>query len=137
MSVNALWQLSAGTATSLTAGAAHFQADLETAAGGSGTIPNPHDLLDAALASCTTLTLQLYTKRKQIPLEAVSVDVSHQEAGGVYRIKRVLHFTGNLSEAQTADLLRVANVCPIHKALHGQFEVATEVATEATIAPAA
>ena len=127
MTVNALWQLSSGTAATLSAGEARFSADLETASGGSGLIPNPHDLLDAALASCTVLTLQLYSKRKQYPLLAASVDVCHEESGGVYRIKRSLHFTGDLTPEQSADLLRVANVCPIHKALHGQFEVTTDI----------
>lgn len=128
MSVNAIWQSDTGTAATLSAGNVQFQADLETAAGGAGTAPTPHELLDAALASCTVLTLQLYSKRKQYPLQAASANVTHVESGGVYRIQRTLHFTGDLSPEQTADLLRVANVCPIHKALHGQFEVTTELA---------
>ncbi|MBI3230187.1 MAG: OsmC family protein, partial [Burkholderiales bacterium] len=111
----------------LSTSTAKFEADLETSAGGAGTAPSPHDLLDAALASCTVLTLQVYSKRKQYPLQAAHVEVTHTETPSGYQLKRVLRLTGELSQEQITDLLRVANVCPIHKALHKQFEVVTEL----------
>jgi putative redox protein len=42
-------------------------------------------------------------------------------------MRRRLEVTGPLTDEQRRDLLRVANACPIHKALSGTFEVATEL----------
>lgn len=115
------------TAVDLTAATARWLADLDPSAGGGGTDPTPHQLLDSALAACTALTLQLYAKRKQIPLAGVRVEITHEEDAQVYRMRRQVTVEGDLSEAQRNDLLRVANACPIHKALHKTFDIATEL----------
>src|ERR1700752_531264 len=46
-----------------------FIIDEPVSAGGTGTGPNPYDLLAAALAACTSLTLRLYAHRKGWPLK--------------------------------------------------------------------
>ncbi|MEC5215977.1 putative redox protein [Actimicrobium sp. GrIS 1.19] len=126
MSVHAQWNADSGQSVAqLVAGDARFAADLDLNAGGSGLVPTPHDLLDASLASCTVLTLQLYSKRKQYPMEGASVSVTHEEANGLYQMTRQIQLTGELNDAQRADLLRVANLCPLHKTLSGQFAIAT------------
>jgi putative redox protein len=116
------------TAVELAGGTAQWRADLSPAAGGAGRDPDPHDLLDSALVACTILTLQLYAKRKQYPLESVEVSLTHDEGGGSYRMNRKVAMTGALDAQQRADLLRVANACPIHKALQSRFEITTELA---------
>lgn len=117
------------THVELQAGTARWRADLDVSAGGAGADPSPHELLDSALAACTMLTLQLYAKRKQYPLADVQVRIEREEGGGVYRMKRHVTVGGALDDAQRADLLRVANACPIHKALHGRFEIETDLST--------
>jgi len=116
------------TAVELAGGAARWRADLSPSSGGAGQDPDPHDLLDSALVACTILTLQIYAKRKQYPLESVEVSLTHDESGGVYRMNRKVTVSGALDEQQRTDLLRVANACPIHKALHSKFEITTELA---------
>jgi putative redox protein len=116
------------TQVELAGGTARWRADLSPAAGGAGNDPDPHDLLDSALVACTILTLQIYARRKNYPLEGVEVSLTHDESGGVYRMKRAVKVSGALDEQQRADLLRVANACPIHKALHSTFEIETELA---------
>jgi putative redox protein len=115
------------TAIELGAGTARWRADLDASIGGAGNDPTPHELLDSALAACTVLTLQLYARRKQIPLTGAQAQVERQEGGGVYRMVRQLTLEGDLSETQRTDLLRVANACPIHKALQNRFEIDTRL----------
>ena len=44
---------------------------------GDGMGPGPYDLLLGALGSCMTMTLLLYTRRKEWALERVEVDIQH------------------------------------------------------------
>jgi putative redox protein len=104
--------------------------DLGVANGGEGSGPTPHDLYDAALGACKALTALLYAKRKNIPVEGIEVAVERdasQERTGIYRLGAKLTLTGTLSTAQREDLLRVTQMCPIHKLM---TEVTTEISTE-------
>ena len=88
--------------------------------------PSPHDLLDAALASCTALTLRLYAARAGIALRGLRVSVTHETVAGVYRMARALEIDGDLTDAERSTLLRVADACPVHKTLSGEIAIATE-----------
>jgi putative redox protein len=71
----------------------------------------------------------LYARRKQMPLEDIEVTVERdasQERQGTYRLKTSLKLTGDLSEEQRAELLRVAGKCPLHRLM---TEVKTEIET--------
>ncbi len=97
--------------------------DAALAAGGEDLGPDPHELLDAALASCTALTLMLYARRKGWPLQGVEAEVSHDEADGVYRMRRDIRLVGSLSPDERERLLEIANKCPVHRTLSGRFEI--------------
>jgi len=71
--------------------------DSAKAAGGDDLGPNPHELLDAVLASCTALALMLYAQRKGRVLEGVEPEVTHDEADGIYRMRRDIHLVGGLA----------------------------------------
>ena len=80
--------------------------------------PDPHDYFDGALGGCKALTLMWYAKRKQLPLVSVDVDVvrdDSEERRGVYKLTARLRLHGDLSEEQRAELLAVADKCPIHR----------------------
>ncbi|MES2118302.1 MAG: OsmC family protein [Pseudomonadota bacterium] len=97
--------------------------------GGNDAGPSPHDLYDAAISSCKALTVVWYAKRKGIPVEQVEVTTERDASGerkGTYRLATTLHLTGELTEQQRADLLAVAQKCPIHKLMTA---VTTEVTT--------
>ena len=103
--------------------------DASPAGGGKDEGPSPHDLYDAALASCKALTVMLYARRKGMALEDIEVLVDRddsQERQGTYRLKTSLRLVGNLDEAQRAELLRVAGKCPVHRLMS---EVKTEIET--------
>lgn len=101
--------------------------DEDASIGGADAGPSPHDLLDAALASCTALTLSLYAQRKGWPIDNIHVEVTHAESPGLYELTRQIRIEGNLDEEQRARLLAVAEKCPIHKALSGQFKIASQL----------
>lgn len=109
-----------------------FTADVSTALGGDDLGPDPHDLLDASLGACTALTVLMVARRKQMPVDDVQVSVTHVEADGLYTLTRQIKLVGDLTTEQREYLLGIANKCPIHKALHGRFEVATVLAAPDT-----
>ncbi|MET0267493.1 MAG: OsmC family protein [Duganella sp.] len=97
--------------------------------GGNDAGPSPHDLYDSALSACKALTVVWYARRKNIPLEHVEVSTERDasaERQGVYRLAVTLHLSGELSEAQRAELLSAAEKCPVHKLMTA---VTTEVTT--------
>jgi len=105
-----------------------FTADVSAALGGDDLGPDPHDLLDASLGACTALTVLMVARRKQMPVDDVQVSVTHVEADGLYTLTRQIKFVGDLTAEQREYLLGIANKCPIHKAMHGRFEVVTVLA---------
>ena len=112
-------------------GAGHsFITDEPVAAGGEDAGPDPYTLLLAALGSCISMTVTLYARRKQWPLENVTVrlrqnrihvkdcqECSRTEDGFIHRIERSVSFTGPLTEEQRARLDEIAHKCPVHKTL--------------------
>jgi putative redox protein len=93
-------------------------ADSSIADGGEGLGPNPHDLYDAALGACESLTVLWYANRKGIPVESIEVTVERdqsQEKAGIYRLATKLKLGGKLTDAQRRELLAVASKCPVHK----------------------
>jgi len=89
-------------------------------------MPDPHQLLDSALAACTSITVRMYAERKGIPLEHIVVSIDHVDEGGLYQIARRVELIGPLGDEDRERLMVIANKCPIHRALSGRFEIATE-----------
>ena len=100
--------------------------DVPPAHGGEDSGPEPHDLLAAALAACTSLTVNLYAKRKGYALDEVKVSIKHGQEGEAYALHRSIHYVGRLSEEEKQRLTDIANKCPVHKTLSGQIQITTE-----------
>ena len=123
-------------------GAGHtFITDEPLAAGGEDAGPDPYTLLLAALGSCISMTVHLYARRKQWPVESVTVrlrqnrihskdcdECVQNKEGYVHRIERSVTITGPLSEEQHARLQEIAHKCPVHKTLTSEI-VITELRT--------
>jgi putative redox protein len=107
--------------------------------GGSGQGPSPYDFLQAALGSCTTMTVQMYARRKQWPLEAAVVRLLHEKVHAddcvnceerdrkIDRFERELDLIGPLSEEQRRRLLEIAEKCPVHRTLKGSSIIVTRL----------
>jgi len=98
-----------------------FLTDAHPSEGGDGKGPTPHELLEAALAGCKTITVQMYARRKGWPLESVSVRVRHEqralESGGPKRhvFDVEVELTGDLTDEQRERLHEIAGRCPVHR----------------------
>jgi len=89
----------------------------------------PHELLEAALASCMNMTLRMYARKHDIPLAGASVLVSlnrEAPAGPTFMYRAELH--GPLSDAQRSQLLASLENCPVRATLskHPRFSAWTE-----------
>src|SRR5580765_8576615 len=95
-----------------------FAVDESEALGGEDSGPSPHELYDAALGACKALTVLWYANRKGIALRAIEAVVDRDdsdERNGTYRLKAALRLSGDLSDAQRDELMRVAGKCPVHR----------------------
>lgn len=115
----------------------HLVADEPLDVGGTDLGPSPYQLVAAGLGACTTMTLRLYARKKGIALKGVSVDVMHDKRHAeacadcekpdqkVDHFRREIRLEGDLSEAERASLLAIAEKCPVHRTLHRQSVIET------------
>lgn len=109
------------------AGGARFLADEPVEVGGLGSGPTPYDLLSAGLGACTAMTLRLYARGKNLPLDRVRVSVGHRkdkETPPDIFVRKV-QVTGSLNEEQRKRLLEIAERCPVHRTLTGGARIET------------
>lgn len=119
-----------------------FTTDEPHALGGDDAGPDPYTLLLGALGSCISMTVHMYARRKQWPLETVTVRLQQNrihaqdckdckdDEGFIHRIERSVSFTGDLTEEQSTRLQEIAHKCPVHKTLTSKI-VITDVKDEA------
>jgi putative redox protein len=90
--------------------------------GGDDEGPAPEELLAAALASCTAITIEMYAQRKGWHVGALEVEVqiSPAERGFATRFALVLRLPADLADEQIAKLRVIAAKCPIHRTLDGE-----------------
>jgi putative redox protein len=110
----------------ITVGRHQLLSDAPEAFGGEDTGPEPHDLLAAALAACTTLTVTMYARRKGMQLDDVRVRISHGPKDGGYELQRHIEYVGELGLEERERLTEIANKCPVHKTLSGSIRIQTE-----------
>ena len=113
----------------VSAGPARFVGDEPVDLGGLGLGPTPHEIMGAALAACTAQTLRLYAKRKAWALGAVHIEVNHRRLAGETPadvFERRISLGGDLNDDQRERLMRIAEMCPIHRLLTAGARIVTE-----------
>jgi putative redox protein len=93
--------------------------------GGDDTAPSPFEYLSTALATCTAMTIKVYSARKSWPVEGVVVNVEQIRSNEQTVFKRTIALQGPLDAEQRQRLLEIANRCPVHKALSGKLVIET------------
>jgi len=128
----------------ITAGKHRLVADEPVSAGGADAGPDPYDYLLASLGVCTSMTVGLYARRNQLPLENITVSLWHSrihardceecetKEGMVDRIDVEIELTGSLSEAQHTKLMEIAAKCPVHRTLTSEINIRLRAAEKAS-----
>ncbi|MCR9256108.1 MAG: bifunctional alpha/beta hydrolase/OsmC family protein [Alphaproteobacteria bacterium] len=114
-------------------------ADEPESFGGADSGPTPYGFLVAGLGACTSMTIRMYADRKGLPLDSVRVELEHAKIhaadcescetadGKIDRIVRKVYLTGDLTADQRQSLLRIADKCPVHRTLHSEVLIETEL----------
>ena len=108
--------------------------------GGEDKGPSPYDLLLSSLAACKVMTVHLYARRKQWPVETVTLTLNHEKIsaadcddcetegrGKVDIINCEISFAGDLDAEQIQRLAEIADRCPIHRTLISETKIRTAV----------
>ena len=117
------------------AGRHKIVADEPPTAGGTDQGPTPYDLISAALAACTSMTMHFLAKRDGIPLEGVELSVTNDrmyakdcadcesQNGYIHRFEVQIKLRGNLTPEHRRKLLDAANRCPVRKTLTNEIRI--------------
>ena len=129
----------------VTTGKHNFVADEPVSAGGGDAGPDPYDYLLTALGVCTSMTIGLYARRNRMPLENITVSLSHSriyaadcqecetKEGMLDRIDVNVELTGPLTPEQHARLMQVAAKCPVHRTLTSEINIRLGSAEKAQV----
>lgn len=112
-------------------------ADEPRTVGGLDTGFTPYDLLLGGLGACTAMTIRMYARRKNWPLEDVRVTLKHEKRHAedcdsceekgpkLDFIEREIRFSGDLTREQQERLLEIADKCPVHRTLESDIRILT------------
>lgn len=125
----------------VTSGPHHIYADEPEKAGGTNKGLSPYGLLSAALGACTSMTMRMYARRKNWPVTDIRVDVTHSKVHAedadpdrkpakVDEFRRMIYLSGDLDEEQRSRLVEIADRCPVHRTLHGDNRILTELSPD-------
>lgn len=108
----------AGATRSQVVAGAHVTESDTTPPAGLGAGFRPHELLEAALASCMAITLRMIAEERGFALQAVTVSVEVDRSNlqaSVFRT--MIDFKGDLSGTEREVLESAARNCPVPKTL--------------------
>ncbi|MDL2191426.1 OsmC family protein [Cobetia sp. LC6] len=115
--------------------------DVPAVVGGDESAPDPHDYFDLSLGACKSITVQMYARRKGLPLAGITTTVDRDDSDerrgsdSEYRLTVSMQFLaeeGHELDAETrARLIEISERCPIHRLM-----TSTRVSVTSREAPA-
>ena len=128
-----------GYQVEIASGNHRFIAD-ESLGAGDDAGPDPYGLLLAALGACKVMTVQMYARRKEWPLEGAEANLTTHKVHArdcedcesdpnarVDIIEVELTFHGDLSSEQISRLAQIADRCPVHRTLTSETKIRSRV----------
>lgn len=118
-----------GYTTQIITGNHSFIADEPKKVGGADLGPTPYELVSAGLAACTSMTIQMYARRKNWSIQNVETHVSYSKKHAddcencedpgtkIDTFEREIAIKGELDEKQLKRVMEIADKCPVHKTL--------------------
>lgn len=116
--------------TKIIAGNNQIIADEPKALGGGDSGFSPYELLASSLASCTAITLRMYSSQKNWDLGQVSIEITMEKDPKSAKVTffRTLSFENkDLDQDQLTRLHTIAGKCPVHKILSSEIHIQTQV----------
>ncbi len=98
--------------------------------GGGNSGFRPHDLLEAALASCVNMTVRMYADSRSMALAGVKTKVNLDRSdpqAAVFRYE--IELDGDLTESDREKLLRAAAACPVRRTLSKEIRFESDFET--------
>lgn len=106
--------------TAFTNGTLQAVADVPVEKGGAGEGFGPHELLEAAFATCLTMTAQMYAAEHTLPLHAARCEVRiDRSVPGAVTLNYALTLDGPLTGEQSARVREAVSRCPVARTLTG------------------
>ncbi|HVN49101.1 MAG TPA: OsmC family protein [Bacteroidota bacterium] len=104
--------------TTFTNGTHSALADTTEDKGGHNSGFRPHELLEAALASCINMHVRMYAQHHNVPLEKIQTIVSLDRSNPAQVVFNYsIELSGSLSPEQKEKLHHIAKTCPVHQTL--------------------
>jgi putative redox protein len=95
--------------------------DEPTQLGGTDAGPTPHELLPAMLAACVSTMIMTYANRRGLELDELRVDAVYDPEPTPRHVELVVHLPAGLTEHQAERIRRIADACPVKRALEAGF----------------
>jgi putative redox protein len=90
--------------------------------GGGGSGIGPHELVEAAYATCLSIWLRMNAEKHKIPLKEILTQVSlDRSIPGEVKFEYEIELFGPLSEDQRNRLRKYAKTCPVKKTLMSEI----------------
>ena len=114
-------------------------ADEPESVGGNDFGPSPYELVTAGLGACHRHDSANVRPPKKWDLKEVKVHMEHYKDyaedmanienpnSKIDHFDRVLELEGNLDDSQKARLMEIADKCPVHRTLHSDIKVVTQL----------
>lgn len=116
-----------GFTTAATSRGHQFVFDEPLDQGGADAGPKPTEMVLAALAACTAITIRMYALRKGWDLAGVTSEATLASDGKTRSIAHTVRLAGNLDAEQRERLRAIAHSCPVHRMLEGSVAITTEM----------
>jgi putative redox protein len=104
---------------------------VETGGGDQG--PGTFEELLSSIGTCGAITMCMYARRKEWPLEGVEIELEYERlktsgSGRVSEIRSRIRLKGDLSEEQRSRLVEISQRCPVKRAVEGEVRFQAELA---------